>query len=172
MFLLSEEMFLYLLKAIRVARTSLYSKSSSIILQFITAITLLTLSFIRSKQQSKITGRPAVLGISNTAQQTLHTCNPKYEQQSTKNWQSKKWGTPRSRILLCNISRSAGQKYRRLCRNQRFSMVYRLQRSPSLSPIIRHFNPAHTLTNCFLKIHVKISKQSLSFGVPNKMKAL
>jgi len=26
--------------------------------------------------------------MSNTAQEALHTCNPKYEQQSTKNWQN------------------------------------------------------------------------------------
>ena len=53
MFLVSEVIVLYLSKAIRVARTSLYSNSSSKILQFKTAITYLALSFIRSKQQSK-----------------------------------------------------------------------------------------------------------------------
>jgi len=62
-------MFLYLLKAIRVARTSLYSNSGSKILQFKTAITLLALSFIRSRQQSK---------------RNWQNCSPRHEQHSTR----------------------------------------------------------------------------------------
>ena len=86
-FLVFEVIVLCLLKSIRVARTSLYSNSSSKILQFKTAITLLALSFVRRKQQSKKTDGTAVLGMSNTTQETLYICSLKYEQ-STKNWQN------------------------------------------------------------------------------------